>query len=170
MKVSLLLFLCAASLPSLNFAKDAPGALDSWWQGRHGAGDLLGVRPELEDRGIDLSGKWIGTFYGVVSGGLEQRGAFDQSLHFDLKVDFEKLTSVEGLKGLAEKVGVADEEKLDLEFSAFAEFHSFDRACADGVSFSSLDHGLVGFSNSVVDLSGGNAFSNFRIYGGERPT
>ncbi len=61
------------------------------WQTR-GTGDWLGARPALEDHGISLTGKWIGTFYGVAAGGLEQRGAFDQSLHFDLKVDFAKLT------------------------------------------------------------------------------
>lgn len=43
-----------------------------------GTGDWLGVRLALEDRGINLAGKWIGTFYGVVGGGLKQRGAFDQ--------------------------------------------------------------------------------------------
>jgi hypothetical protein len=45
------------------------------------------MRPTLEDHGINLTGKWIGTFYGMAAGGLDKRGAFDQSLHFDLKVD-----------------------------------------------------------------------------------
>jgi carbohydrate-selective porin OprB len=57
------------------------------------------VRPALEDHGISLTAKWIGTFYGVAAGGLEQRGAFDQSLHFDLKVDLAKLTGLRALEG-----------------------------------------------------------------------
>ena len=32
----------------------------------------------LKTHGSNLTGKWIGTFYGVVGGGLKQRGAFDQ--------------------------------------------------------------------------------------------
>jgi hypothetical protein len=56
------------------------------------------VRPALED--INLTCKWLGTFYGVAAGGLEQRGAFDQSLRFDLKVDFAKLTVLELAGGL----------------------------------------------------------------------
>ena len=59
----------------------------------------------LKTHGSNLTGKWIGTFYGVAAGGLEQRGAFDQSLHFDLKVDFAKLTVWRALEGLT---GAAD--------------------------------------------------------------
>jgi carbohydrate-selective porin OprB len=53
-------------------------SLEKWWNGKRGKGDWFGVRPFLEDHGINLTGKWIGTFYGVVGGGLKQRGAFDQ--------------------------------------------------------------------------------------------
>jgi carbohydrate-selective porin OprB len=91
--------LSGAALASLHSA-ELPETTVAWWNGGHGSGEWLGVRPELKDHGIDLSGKWIGTFYGVVSGGRERHGAFDQSLHFDLKLDFAKLTGWEGLAGL----------------------------------------------------------------------
>ena len=81
-------------------------ALEKWWNGKRGSGDWFGARPVLEDRGINLSGKWIGTFYGVAAGGLEQRTTFDQSLHFDLKVDFAKLTGWGALEGLTGVAGV----------------------------------------------------------------
>ena len=44
-----------------------------WWNGKRGTGDWLGARPAIEDRGINLTGKWIGTFYGVAAGDLDQR-------------------------------------------------------------------------------------------------
>src|SRR5215217_6955396 len=84
----------------------AQTSLEEWWQGKHGTGEWLGVRPTLEDHGVNLSGKWVGTFYGVVSGGEERRGAFDQSLHFDIKVDVAKLTGWEALEGLSAVAGV----------------------------------------------------------------
>jgi hypothetical protein len=46
---------------------------EKWWNGRRGTGDWLAARPALEDRGINLTGKWIGTFYGVAAGCLDQR-------------------------------------------------------------------------------------------------
>lgn len=107
MKPSVLLCLCAALAPMLSQATDSTATpLETWWQGKRGTGDWMGVRPSLEDRGIDLTGKWLGTFYGVVDGGLSRHGAFDQSLHFDLKVDFAKLTGWEALEGLTATAGV----------------------------------------------------------------
>jgi len=48
-------------------------SLEKWWNGKRGTGDWFGARPAIEDRGINLTGKWIGTFYGVAAGGLDQR-------------------------------------------------------------------------------------------------
>jgi carbohydrate-selective porin OprB len=104
MKYPLLFCLVAASLGA--YAADPESNLERWWQGKRATGDVFGVRPALEDRGIDLSGKWHGTVYGVVAGGLSQHGAFDQSLHLDLKVDFAKLTGIEALEGLTGTAGV----------------------------------------------------------------
>jgi porin len=43
------------------------------------------------------AGNWKGTFYGIVAGGIRQRGAFDEELHFHLKLDFEKMFGLTGL-------------------------------------------------------------------------
>jgi carbohydrate-selective porin OprB len=84
--------LLAVSLSQLPAVSDT--SLKNWWDGKRGTGDWFGARPALEDRGINLTGRWTGTFNGVAAGGLDQRGAFDQSLHFDLKVDFATLWRV----------------------------------------------------------------------------
>ncbi|HEU4677934.1 MAG TPA: carbohydrate porin, partial [Terrimicrobiaceae bacterium] len=68
-----------------------------WWNGKYASGNWLGVRDRLEDRGVAFTGNWKGTFYGIVAGGLEQRGAFDEELHFHLKLDFEKMLGLTGL-------------------------------------------------------------------------
>jgi len=41
------------------------GSLEKLCNGKRGTGDWFGARPALEDRGINLTGKWIGTFYGA---------------------------------------------------------------------------------------------------------
>ena len=93
---------------------ESASSLEKWWEGKRGTGDWFGARPELEDRGINITGKWIGTFYGVAAGGLDQRGAFDQSLHFDLKVDFARLTGWAGLEGLTGVAGVRYRDGLNV--------------------------------------------------------
>ena len=50
----------------------------------------------------------------MAAGGLDQRGAFDQSLHFDLKVDFAKLTRWSALEGLTAAVGVRYRDGLNV--------------------------------------------------------
>lgn len=106
MKVPVIFCLCATAMSAVSHAANQPSTAEAWWRGKRGAGDLFGVRPKLEERGLDFSGKWIGTFYGVVDGGLVRHGAFDQSLHFDLKVDFARLTGWEALEGLTANAGV----------------------------------------------------------------
>ena len=65
--------LCSrASAGTLRSVSDT--SLKNWWDGKRGTGDWFGARPALEDHGINLTGKWIGTFYGVAAGGLDQRG------------------------------------------------------------------------------------------------
>lgn len=100
------LIFCMVAVGACAQAASNDSTLESWWNGKRGLGDLMGVRPTLEEHGVELSGKWLGTYYGVVAGGLSQHGAFDQSLHFDLKVDFAKLTGVEALEGLTGTAGV----------------------------------------------------------------
>ena len=74
--------------------------LEEWWKGKGAAGDLFGVRPTLEDRGLDFSGHWGATFASVVAGGLQKRGTFVEQVRFELDVDFAKLTGWEALEGL----------------------------------------------------------------------
>ena len=75
-------------------------SLENWWEGKRAAGNLFGVRPALEDRGLDFSGHWGATFASVVAGGLQKRGTFVEQVRFELDVDFAKLTGWEALEGL----------------------------------------------------------------------
>jgi hypothetical protein len=67
-------------------------------------GHLFGIRPTLEDRGLDFSGHWSSVYAAAARGGLQRRGAFVEQVRFELEVDFAKLTgwdAVEGLTGYA---------------------------------------------------------------------
>ena len=81
-------------------------SLEEWWKGKGAAGDLFGVRPTLEDRGLKFSGHWASVYAGVVAGGLQHRGTFVEQLKFDLEVDFAKVTGWEPLEGLTFSAGV----------------------------------------------------------------
>jgi len=74
--------------------------LAQWWNGKYGTGNWLGVRDTLEDHGLKLTGMWKGFFYGIASGGLDQRGAFDEEIKFMGDLDFAKLTHLSFLDGL----------------------------------------------------------------------
>ncbi len=70
----------------------------SWWKGKAATGEWFGLRPTLEDRGIDIHGYWKGTFYGLTSGGVDSpRGAFDEEIRLGVTLDFGKLAGIEGL-------------------------------------------------------------------------
>lgn len=77
-------------------------ALAQWWNGKYATGNWFGVRDALEDRGITLGGSWSGTFYGVVDGGLynKGRGFFDEQIKFNANVNFGKLLNIEPLEAL----------------------------------------------------------------------
>ena len=79
----------------------AQTSLAEWSKGKTATGEWLGARPALEDYGIAFGGSWKSTFYGVVDGGLRQAGSFDEELHFNVKVDFEKLVGITGLSASA---------------------------------------------------------------------
>ncbi|MFZ0711641.1 MAG: hypothetical protein WAM53_16505, partial [Terrimicrobiaceae bacterium] len=111
-RLSFALLLLGLSVGALRAEPDS--SLEKWWGGKRGSGDWLGARPALEDRGINLTGKWVGTFYGVAAGGLDQRGAFDQSLNFDLKIDFARLTGWSALEGLTAAAGVRYRDGLNV--------------------------------------------------------
>lgn len=105
MKLAALAAAALTLLPSAHSQENST-PVRAWWEGEKASGEWFGLRPELQDRGIDLTGKWLGTVYGVVAGGLERHGAFDQSLHFDLKVDFSRLTGWEVIEGLTANASV----------------------------------------------------------------
>jgi carbohydrate-selective porin OprB len=70
----------------------------SWWKGKYATGEWFGLRPTLEDRGIDINGNWKGTFYGLTGGGLDSpHGAFDEELTLGVEFDFGKLAGIDGL-------------------------------------------------------------------------
>jgi porin len=79
--------------PESGFAK--------WWSGKYITGDWFGARDVLSDRGLTVKGKWRGAFYGILASENGQKGVFDQEVAFAAKLDFAKLTGMDGLKGLS---------------------------------------------------------------------
>jgi porin len=96
----LLRFSCAFLIFSSSLLPAETKSLEDWWKGKGAGGDLFGVRPTLEDRGLDFSGHWGSIFASVVAGGLQKRGTFVEQVRFELDVDFAKLTGWEVLEGL----------------------------------------------------------------------
>ena len=82
------------------------GEVQEWWNGKGVTGDWFGAREVVEDRGLTLGGKWLGSVYGVVGGGLEHRATFDQEMKFEARVEFAKATGWEALEGLTAVGGV----------------------------------------------------------------
>lgn len=82
------------------------GEVGDWWDGCGATGDWFGARTTIEDRGLTLGGKWLGTVYGVVGGGIQHRAAFDEEMKFEAKLDFAKATGWEALEGLTAVGGV----------------------------------------------------------------
>ena len=67
---------------------------------------LVRLRDTLEDRGLNLWAEWRANFLGVVSGGIQQRAAFDEEFKFYGTLDFAKLTGWEPLAGLSARAEV----------------------------------------------------------------
>jgi hypothetical protein len=110
------------------------------WRTRDGCTGSARVRPL---KTTVSTGKWIGTFYGVAAGGLEQRGAFYQSLHFDLEVEFARLTGSSALEGLTGVAGVRYRDGLNVNNFAGASstFNpSTIKAASNGASCHPFSH------------------------------
>ena len=90
------------------------GEADGWWNGQGAGGDWLGARETIEDHGLTLGGKWLGTVYGVVGGGIEHRATFDEELKFDASLDVAKAIGMDALKGLAAVGGVRLRDGTDV--------------------------------------------------------
>lgn len=102
---TVLLTLLAASNARAEAPNPAPpeaveSPLYEWWNGKYMTGNWFGLRDSLEDRGIKLTGRWTGDFYGVVDSQRGSRGFFDQEIKFIGELDFAKLLSTEALEGL----------------------------------------------------------------------
>ena len=111
------IFLLAAIIggAGICLAGEQSCALGAWWNGRGASGDWFGAREAVEDHGLTLSGKWMGTVYGVVGGGLEHRSTFDEELKFEAKLDFAKATGWEALEGLNAFGGVRFRDGTDVD-------------------------------------------------------
>jgi carbohydrate-selective porin OprB len=106
MKLWFLLLTPLIGLAGVCSAGEPAGGFGSWWNGGGATGDWFGARKPIEDHGLTLGGKWLGTVYGVVGGGLEHRAAFDEELKFEAKLDFAKATGWGALEGLTAVGGV----------------------------------------------------------------
>ena len=109
-------------------AGEPSGGLANWWNGSGATGDWFGARKTIEDHGLTLSGKWMGTVYGVVGGGLERGSTFDEELKFEAKLDFAKATGWAALDGLTAMGGIRLRDGYDVnEFVGASP--AFDPSC-----------------------------------------
>jgi porin len=92
-----LLVTVGGMLVTLSAAVAQESSMSQWAGGKYATGDWFGARTTLEDRGIYATGDWKGVFYGIVDGGLDQRGSFDEEINLKLKLDLEKLAGLGGL-------------------------------------------------------------------------
>jgi carbohydrate-selective porin OprB len=98
------LFLCfsQAGPPVASASSSERGStFAQWWSGPNFTGDLLGARDTLDDRGLKITGKWRGAFYGMLDSENGQRGVFDQEIVFGATLDLAKLTGFDALNGLS---------------------------------------------------------------------
>lgn len=71
------------------------------WDGKYASGDWLGARTFLSDRGLVFGIEWKANILGIVNGGLQQRGGFDEEWKFRGTLDLAKMTGWEPLNGLS---------------------------------------------------------------------
>ena len=82
----------AGSSSSEEISNDA----DPWWKGDYGTGDWLGVRTELEDKGVEISGGYTAEVWGNTTGGLKTGAVYTGLLDFGATLDLEKLVGWKG--------------------------------------------------------------------------
>lgn len=80
--------------------EDSASFLETWWNGKYATGNWFGVRDTLVDHGLTLGGEWKANYLAIVSGGLQQRGGFDEEIKFRASLDLAKLTGWEAIEGL----------------------------------------------------------------------
>ena len=60
-------FAVVLALVVLPCARGEEDAFHKWWNSQTVTGDMLGVRPAMEDHGLSLNGRWRGIYYGILS-------------------------------------------------------------------------------------------------------
>ena len=78
-----------------------PSPVAEWWNGKYATGQWFGLRQSAQDFGLTPTITWKGNFLGVVDGGRQQRGGFDEEFLFRLRADFGKITGLDALQGLS---------------------------------------------------------------------
>jgi porin len=74
--------------------------LSKWWNGKHMSGNWFGLRDAIEDKGLTISGKYYGAYFGVVDSQGGSRGFWDQGIEFGGEQNFGKLFGNSNLNGL----------------------------------------------------------------------
>ena len=75
-----------ASLSAIFAGSSSPEEIssdaDPWWKGDYGTGDWLGVRTELEDKGVEISSGYTAEVWGNTTGGLKTGAVYTGLLDF----------------------------------------------------------------------------------------
>lgn len=74
--------------------------ITKWWNGKSGSGDLLGIRPVLEEHGFSINGRWRGIYYGILSSENGPASAFPEEVVITARLDFAKACRLPSLEGL----------------------------------------------------------------------
>ena len=79
-----------------SLGEEEEGHAKSWLTGDKGTGDWFGVRTNLADRGIEISGGYTAEVWGNTTGGLKRGAVYTGLLDFGSTVDLEKLVGWKG--------------------------------------------------------------------------
>jgi carbohydrate-selective porin OprB len=102
-KNSLLIWTAVATLawgPDVGAGEQAESPLAEWWSGKYASGNWFGARDFLEDNGLKIGIDYKANILFNVSGGLQQRGGYDDEFKFRATLDFAKALKVDALEGL----------------------------------------------------------------------
>jgi len=92
-------FAVMLALVVLPYARGEEDMFTKWWNSQTVTGDMLGVRPAMQDHGLAFNGRWRGVYYGILSSENGSGNAFPQELAFNALIDLAKATKWETLAG-----------------------------------------------------------------------
>ncbi len=72
------------------------GSAVPWWEGDPATGDWFGVRPALEDKGVEIFGAYTVEVWGNTTGGLKRGAIYDGLIDFGVNIDLEKAIGWQG--------------------------------------------------------------------------